>query len=56
MTFTLLDLFKAFEAGRTVFNYKGERIEAYSDDYTSPKYKTFEDWCKEYLTTNSEQP
>ena len=47
-SFTVEDLRKAFEAGRTVSNYKGEWQETYSDDYTSEKYEKFEDWLKNY--------
>ena len=47
-SFSLEDLRKAFEAGRTVENYKGEWQETYSDNYTSAKYDKFEDWFKNY--------
>lgn len=47
-SFTVEDLQEAFEAGRTVSNYKGEWQETYSDDYTSAKYEKFEDWLKNY--------
>jgi hypothetical protein len=46
--FTIDDLRKAFEAGRTVSNYKGEWQETYNDNYTSAKYDKFEDWLKNY--------
>lgn len=45
---TIDDLRKAFEAGRTVLNYKGEWQETYNDNYTSSKYEKFEDWLKDY--------
>jgi len=48
-SFSLENLRKAFEAGRTVSNYKGEWQETYNDDYTSAKYETFEDWIKNYV-------
>jgi hypothetical protein len=35
---------KAFDAGRTVKNYKGEWKEAYSDDMTSAKYEESKDY------------
>jgi hypothetical protein len=47
-SFSLEDLRKAFEAGRTVENYKGEWQETYSDDCTSAKYDKFEDWLENY--------
>jgi hypothetical protein len=47
-SFSLEDLRKAFEAGRTVENYKGEWQETYSDDCTSAKYDNFEDWLENY--------
>lgn len=47
-SFSLEDLRKAFEAGRTVENYKGEWQETYSSDCTSAKYNKFEDWLKNY--------
>ena len=47
-SFTIYDLHKAFEAGRTVSNYKGEWQETYNDNYTSAKYDKFEDWLKNY--------
>jgi hypothetical protein len=47
-SFTIDDLRKAFEAGRTVSNYKGEWQETYNDNYTSAKYEKFEDWIKNY--------
>jgi len=47
-SFSLEDLRKAFEAGRTVCNYKGEWQEAYNDSHTSAKYDKFEDWLKNY--------
>ena len=37
---------KAFDAGRTVKNYKGEWKEAYHDDMTSAKYEE----SKDYIT------
>lgn len=45
-SFSLEDLRKAFDAGRTVENYKGEWQETYSDNCTSAKYDKFEDWLK----------
>lgn len=48
-SFTLEDLRKAFEAGRTVCNYKGEWQETYNDNYTLAKYDTFEGWLKNYV-------
>jgi hypothetical protein len=48
-SFTIDDLRKAFEAGRTVSNYKGEWQETYNDNYTSAKYDKFEDWLKKYV-------
>ena len=47
-SFSLEYLRKAFDAGRTVENYKGEWQETYSDNYTSAKYDKFEDWLKNY--------
>ena len=47
-SFTIDDLRKAFEAGRTVSNYKGEWQETYNDNYTSAKYDKFEDWLENY--------
>ena len=35
---------KAFDAGRTVENYKGERKEVYHDDMTSAKYEESKDY------------
>jgi len=42
------DLRKAFSAGRTVYNYKGEWEETYSDQMTSSKYEDFIEWFKQF--------
>jgi hypothetical protein len=41
---------KAFDAGRTVKNYKGERKEVYSDDMTSAKYEESKDYIADIWT------
>ena len=39
---------KAFYAGRTVQNYKGEWVDdLFIDTYTSAKYKTAEEWINQ---------
>ena len=38
------ELEEAFNAGRTVENYKGVWQETYSDEYTSAKYPEFQDY------------
>ncbi len=42
------DLRKAFSAGRTVYNYKGEWEETYSDQMTSSKYEDFIEWFEQF--------
>lgn len=54
--FSIEDLNRAFEAGRTVKNYKGEWKETYSDNYTSAKYETFNDFIKEYYNVRDDEP
>jgi hypothetical protein len=44
------DLRKAFSAGRTVYNYKGEWEETYSDQMTSSKYEDFIEWFEQFKT------
>jgi hypothetical protein len=42
------DLREAFKQSRTVYNYKGEWQETFSDIMTSSKYETFEEWFEQF--------
>lgn len=42
--YTEKELELAFNAGRTVENYKGKWIEVYTDSHTYPVYPEFKDW------------
>ena len=42
------DLKEAFKSARTVYNYKGEWQETFSDDMTSRKYESFEEWFEQF--------
>jgi len=49
--YSIEDLKNAFEAGRTVCNYKGEWQETYCDDHTSAKYFSFDEYKNQMLDT-----
>jgi hypothetical protein len=42
------DLREAFSGGRTVYNYKSEWEETYSDNMTSSKFENFDKWFKQF--------
>ena len=39
---------KAFSGGRTVYSYKAEWEETYSDTMTSSKYEDFNQWFEQF--------